>query len=275
VHWIDFAIVGGYVAYSIASGLGSRKLASRGLEEYFLAGRSLKGWQAGVSMAATQFAADTPLVVTGMVATAGVFALWRFWVYAFAFLLMALVLGAAWRRSGVLTDAELSEFRYSGKSAAALRGAKAVYLGVIFNCTVLAMVLKATASVTEPFFLWNEWLPQGLYAALEGTVQVLGFPLTTSGAACADGACEAGSFSRSPRCIRPRAAFAASCAPTSHSSRSRWEAPSPSRSSCCSTWAACRASSRVWPRCTRPIDRVPPASSGARRSPSRPTGRTT
>jgi Na+/proline symporter len=202
VHWIDFAIVGGYVAYSIASGLGSRKLASRGLEEYFLAGRSLKGWQAGVSMAATQFAADTPLVVTGMVATAGVFALWRFWVYAFAFLLMALVLGAAWRRSGVLTDAELSEFRYSGKSAAALRGAKAVYLGVIFNCTVLAMVLKATASVTEPFFLWNEWLPQGLYAALEGTVQVLGFPLTTSGAACADGACEAGSCIAG-RCVGP------------------------------------------------------------------------
>ena len=75
LHGIDALIVGAFVTYAIASGWRARRIASRGLEEYFLAGRTLSGWQAGLSMAATQFAADTPLLVTGMVATAGIFAL--------------------------------------------------------------------------------------------------------------------------------------------------------------------------------------------------------
>lgn len=72
---IDLAVLGAYVAWSAASGLASAKQAGTGLEEYVLAGRSLSGWSAGISMAATQFAADTPLVVTGLVATSGLFAL--------------------------------------------------------------------------------------------------------------------------------------------------------------------------------------------------------
>ncbi|MBI3012457.1 MAG: sodium transporter, partial [Elusimicrobia bacterium] len=85
---IDVLIVGAFVIYSITTGFVMQKKASRGLEEYFLAGRTLKGWKAGVSMAATQYAADTPLLVMGLVATAGLFSLWRLWVYAIAFLLM-------------------------------------------------------------------------------------------------------------------------------------------------------------------------------------------
>lgn len=110
--WIDGAIVLLFLLYALAAGLRSRKAASRNLEEYFLAGRSLRGWQAGISMAATQFAADTPLLGTGLIATSGVFALWRLWIYAVAFLFMGFVLAASWRRAGVLTDAELTEIRY-------------------------------------------------------------------------------------------------------------------------------------------------------------------
>lgn len=146
---IDLAILGAYVAWSAASGLISVKEASKGLEEYALAGRSLSGWSAGISMAATQFAADTPLVVTGLVATSGLFALWRLWIYAIAFLLLGFVLGASWRRAGVITDAELSELRYGGRLAAALRMVKAVHFGLVFNCTVLAMVLLATTRSTR------------------------------------------------------------------------------------------------------------------------------
>jgi Na+/proline symporter len=70
---IDLSILAGFLVWSLASGLRSRRSASRNLEEYFLAGRTLRGWQAGISMAATQFAADTPLLVTGLIATAGIF----------------------------------------------------------------------------------------------------------------------------------------------------------------------------------------------------------
>src|SRR3990167_6348148 len=97
--WVDVAIIFSFIIYSISAGFQARKKASQGLDEYFLAGRSLKGWQAGFSMAATQYAADTPLLVTGLIAASGVFALWRLWIYAIAFLMMGFVLGACWRRA--------------------------------------------------------------------------------------------------------------------------------------------------------------------------------
>ena len=98
VHAVDILIIIAFIVYVVAVGLRTRKVASQNLEEYFLAGRTLKGWQAGVSMAATQFAADTPLLVTGLIALGGIFAVWRLWVFALAFLLLGFVLSASWRR---------------------------------------------------------------------------------------------------------------------------------------------------------------------------------
>jgi len=94
MHALDAALLVAFILYCLIAGLRSRERASRNLEEYFLAGRTLKGWQAGISMAATQFAADTPLLVRGLVATAGIFALWRLWIYALAFLMLGFVFAA-------------------------------------------------------------------------------------------------------------------------------------------------------------------------------------
>jgi Na+/proline symporter len=176
---LDVSIVVAFVLYAIASGLRSRQLASRNLEEYFLAGRTLSGWRAGFSMAATQFAADTPLLVTGLVATAGVFALWQLWIYALAFLLMGFVLAPSWRRARVLTDAELCELRYGSRAALSLRSIKAVYFGTIFNCTVIAWVLFAAKAIAEPFLLWDRWLSPVVYAPLLTLVTNVGVPLAT------------------------------------------------------------------------------------------------
>lgn len=178
---IDVAIVAVFLCYCVASGLRSRKVSSRNLEEYFLAGRTLPGWKAGISMAATQFAADTPLLVTGMIATAGVFSLWRLWIYALAFLFMGFVLGAAWRRAGVLTDAELAELRYGSRLAVVLRAAKAFYFGTVFNCTVMAMVLFAAARISEPFLRWSDWLPPETFQAVVGFVRHIGVSLSAGG----------------------------------------------------------------------------------------------
>lgn len=176
---IDVAILAAFVAYAVASGLRSRAIASRDLNEYFLAGRSLPGWKAGLSMAATQFAADTPLLVTGLIATAGIFALWRLWIYALAFLLLGFVLAPGWRRAGVLTDAELTEVRYGRRPALVLRGVKAIYFGTLFNCTVLAWVLLAAARIAEPFLLWDAWLPEGVFQPVVSLVRAVGVPLAS------------------------------------------------------------------------------------------------
>ncbi len=180
---IDVLIVAAFLVYVIATGLGDRREASASPEQYFLAGRSLSGWQAGVSMAATQFAADTPLLVTGMIAVSGIFALWRLWIYALAFLLMAFVLAACWRRAGVLTDAEFAELRYPGRAAAPLRLFKALYFGTVFNCFALAIVLLAATRIAEPFLTWHAWLPGILFAPVESLTRALDLSLTTLPAA--------------------------------------------------------------------------------------------
>ena len=175
---VDLLIVALFILYAISSGLRNRRAASRDLEAYFLADRSLPGWKAGLSMAATQFAADTPLLVTGLVATAGIFALWQLWIYALAFLVMGFLLAPGWRRAGVVTDAELTEVRYGGRAAVVLRGVKAFWLGTVFNCVVLAFVFFAAAKIAEPFLLWDVWLPAALFQPVVGLVEWVGAPLT-------------------------------------------------------------------------------------------------
>jgi len=176
---IDLAIVAAFVIYSVTVGFRARKQASRNLDEYFLAGRSVSGTKAGFSMAATQFAADTPLLVMGLLAVGGIFSLWRLWIYGLSFLLMGFILASAWRRSGILTDAELVMTRYSAKGALALRGLKAVYYGTLINCVVMAFVLVAAVRIFEIFLPWNEWLPAGVYEPLLGLIGGSGLALAS------------------------------------------------------------------------------------------------
>lgn len=177
---LDLVIILVFVAYAIAAGFFSRKKASQNLSEYFLAGRTLSGWKAGLSMAATQFAADTPLLVTGLIATGGIFLLWRLWIYGLAFLLLAFVLATKWRRSGVLTDAELTEIRYSGRGVLLLRVLKAFYYGTVINCAVMAMVLVAAMRIAEVFLPWHQWLPPGVYEPISSFVAWTGLHLGES-----------------------------------------------------------------------------------------------
>jgi solute:Na+ symporter, SSS family len=174
---LDLLIVSAFIVYAVSVGFRSRKKASENLQEYFLAGRTVKGWRAGFSMAATQFAADTPLLVTGLIATAGIFMVWRLWIYGIAFLMMGFIFAANWRRAGVLTDAELTEERYSGTAVLSLRVLKAVYYGTVINCVVMAMVLVAAMRIAEVFLPWHEWLPSGLYGFFMFITQTFGLHL--------------------------------------------------------------------------------------------------
>ncbi len=179
---LDVAILVAFVAWSVAAGLRARRRASRSLDEYYLAGREVRGWKAGISMAATQFAADTPLLFSGLIAVAGIFALWRLWVYGLAFLLMGFLFAAFWRRARILTDAELVELRYSGRWRLPLRLTKAVYFGLVINSAVLGFVLLATFQISELFFPWHAWLPETAYGALSSAIERLGIRLSTGAA---------------------------------------------------------------------------------------------
>ena len=122
---IDWAIVAAYFMLSTGIGFYFTKRGGESLTEYFLSGRDVPWWLAGASMVATTFAADTPLVVTGLVVANGVAGNWLWWDFLMSGMLTVFFFARLWRRAGVMTDVEFAEIRYSGKPAAVLRGFRA------------------------------------------------------------------------------------------------------------------------------------------------------
>lgn len=149
LSFADWIIIVAYFAVSAAIGLYYTGRAGRSLADYFLSGRSLPWWLAGTSMVATTFAADTPLVVTGLVVKYGVAGNWLWWNMALSGLLTVFFFARLWRRAGVLTDVEFVELRYGGRPAAVLRGTRALYLALPINLIIMGWVTKAMAEVLD------------------------------------------------------------------------------------------------------------------------------
>ncbi|HLH00169.1 MAG TPA: sodium:solute symporter family protein [Bryobacteraceae bacterium] len=143
----DWLVVALYFAFNLAIGLYYKQRAGRSVSEFFLSGRNVPWWLAGTSMVATTFAADTPLAVTGMVAMGGIAGNWLWWNFVASGMLTVFFYARLWRRSGVMTDIEFSEIRYSGKPAAFLRGFRALYLGIPINCIILGWVNLAMVKI--------------------------------------------------------------------------------------------------------------------------------
>ena len=134
---------------NLAIGLYYARRARGSTTEFFLSGRSVPWWLAGTSMVATTFAADTPLVVTGMVARYGIAGNWLWWNMAASGMLTVFVYARLWRRAGVMTDVEFAELRYSGRPAAFLRGFRALYLGIPINCIIIGWVNLAMMKILQ------------------------------------------------------------------------------------------------------------------------------
>ena len=157
LHWIDWAIILAYIAFSLGVGIYFSKKAASNTEEYFLSGRSLPWWIVGTSMVATTFAADTPLAITEFVRGPGIWQNWFWWNLLMGSLLGVFLFSRLWRRAEVLTDNELLELRYSGKPAAFLRAFKAGYFSILYNFIVMGWVINAMASVVSVMLNMDKW----------------------------------------------------------------------------------------------------------------------
>jgi Na+/proline symporter len=144
---LDWAIVASYFLLSTGIGLYFTKRGGESLDQYFLSGRQVPWWLAGTAMVATTFAADTPLVVTGLVATKGVAGNWLWWNFVMSGMLTVFFFARLWRRANVMTDVELAEVRYSGRPAAFLRGFRALYLAIPINLIILGWVTRAMIKI--------------------------------------------------------------------------------------------------------------------------------
>jgi len=144
---LDWAAIAGYLAITLALGLFFRRRSGRSTEDYFVSGRRASWWLAGTSMVATTFAADTPLVVTGLVYRQGIAGNWLWWSFLLSGMMTVFLFARLWHRAGLLTDVEFAELRYAGRPAAFLRGFRAIYLGLLMNCVILGWVTKAMTSI--------------------------------------------------------------------------------------------------------------------------------
>jgi Na+/proline symporter len=159
--WDWFAIALYFVA-NIGIGLFYRSRATSSTEEFFVGGRNVNWWLAGTSMVATTFAADTPLAVTGLVASYGIAGNWLWWSMLMSGMLTVFFYARLWRRAGVTTDVEFAEIRYSGKPAAFLRGFRALYLGLPINCIILGWVNLAMVKILIIIFGVDKMTALGL-----------------------------------------------------------------------------------------------------------------
>ena len=144
---IDGVIIISYIVFALGLGIYYSKRAGRDINEFFISGRNLPWWLAGTSMVATTFAADTPLAVTGLVVNDGIAGNWLWWNMVLSGMLATFLFSRLWRRAEVITDVELTELRYSGRSASLLRGFRAVYIGLPINCITMGWVILAMQKI--------------------------------------------------------------------------------------------------------------------------------
>ncbi|MDC0235198.1 Na+:solute symporter [Candidatus Marinimicrobia bacterium] len=171
---LDWTIVGAYFTLSLIVGIWASKQAGTNTKSFFLAGRNMPWWLLGVSMVATTFSTDTPNLVTDLVRQNGVSGNWGWWAFLLTGMLTVFVYANLWRRSGVLTDIEFYELRYSGKPAAFLRGFRALYLGLVFNVLVMGAVSLAAIKFGEIVLGLPGWVTLTIACSITLTYSTLG-----------------------------------------------------------------------------------------------------
>ncbi len=152
---LDWTIVLIYMAATLALGMYLSRRASGSLEDFFVSGRSLPWWLAGTSMAATTFSIDTPLYIANVVGNRGVAGNWEWWAFGIGHVVLIYVFARMWRRSAIVTDAELIEVRYGGRPAAVLRAFKAFLFAVPINCIGIGYVMLAAVKVVGALGIWE------------------------------------------------------------------------------------------------------------------------
>ena len=154
---LDWLIVALSLLICFVPALFLGKRAGRSTSEFFVSGRAVPWWLAGLSMVATTFSSDTPNLVTDIVRRNGVAGNWVWWAFVLTGVSTVFFYARLWRRSGVMTDLEFYEIRYSGRAARAVRGFRAVYLGLFFNCMIMATVNLAACKIAGVLFGLERW----------------------------------------------------------------------------------------------------------------------
>src|ERR671939_1923678 len=154
---LDWVVIVVTLIVCFAPSLLFGRRAGSSTSEFFVSGRAVPWWLAGLSMVATTFSSDTPNLVTDIVRRNGVAGNWVWWAFVLTGVSTVFFFARLWRRSGVMTDLEFYELRYSGAAASVVRGFRAVYLGLFFNCFIMATVNLAACKIAAVLFGLERW----------------------------------------------------------------------------------------------------------------------
>jgi Na+/proline symporter len=157
IYPIDWVVIAVTLAVCFGPALFLGHRAGKNTSEFFVSGRAVPWWLAGLSMVATTFSSDTPNLVTDIVRRNGVAGNWVWWAFVLTGVATVFFYARLWRRSGVMTDLEFYEIRYSGGAARGLRGFRAIYLGLFFNCIIMATVNLAACKIAAVLFGLERW----------------------------------------------------------------------------------------------------------------------
>ncbi len=151
---LDWIIVVVSLGVSFVPAIVLARRAGKNITEFFVAGRQAPWWLIGISLVATTFSTDTPNLVTNLVRDGGVAENWVWWSFLLTGMATVFFYARLWRRSRVLTDLEFYELRYAGRAASFVRGFRAIYLGLFFNCWIIATVNLALVKIAGVLFGW-------------------------------------------------------------------------------------------------------------------------
>ena len=174
LSFFDWVVIATYFLLSVIIGVFGAKKAGKDTRSFFLASGNMSWWLLGISMVATTFSTDTPNLVTDLVRQKGVSGNWVWWSFILTGMLTVFIYAKLWHRSGVMTDVEFYELRYSGKAASFLRAFRALYLGLIFNVLVMGTVSLAAIKFGEIVLGWPGWLTLLIACSITLLYSILG-----------------------------------------------------------------------------------------------------
>ena len=141
MNYLDWIIVIGFCIVILIIGLLFSKKGSHDTENYFIAGRKLPWWLAGMSMLATNFGSDTPIVFSSVPRRSGILGCWFFFRQIMTQITIGIFFGKLWRRSRAVTDVQFYEMRHSGNGASILRGCLGGFYALLYTPLRIAIFI--------------------------------------------------------------------------------------------------------------------------------------
>ena len=156
IHIIDMMIIIVYVVGVVIAGVLLSRRASRNLDSYFLAGKSIPWYVLGVSNASGMFDITGTMWLVTVLFVYGLKGAWLPWVWPTFNQIIYMIYLTIWlRRSNVMTGAEWIRTRFGDKLGGELSHLSVVVFAMIATIGFMAYAFKGIGKFSAVFLPWD------------------------------------------------------------------------------------------------------------------------